>query len=249
MSKEYVHKLRDFDYCSLYSVNGDIDLPFDRRICFADVFRKYNIHDAHYVLKLIRDPAYNEATGKNNICLLTKQELQRHLKLARRLFPFKYSVQESEYNEYAAFEVTIDIALNSIYHKYLLTWIRYAYELPYNIILNEALRMKHTYLRKESITNLYILCANSFTCSCFSYGSGHAIAYPFSAFLKESELIAQLTSCNSLNSIYPRARQDVLKIPIPAEEIDKFLEYWLDEEEFNQRARIYITNYKQMIKK
>lgn len=250
MLKECVTKLRDLDYGTIYSAKGEqLDLTLQRRICFRAAFDKFynnDEHTAHYELQLIRDPKYNQETGYNNICLLTKEELKRHLKLARRLFPFKYVVEDSEYGGLPSFRVFIDISGVHYYHKYLLTWIRYAYEIPYNLILWDALHLKHTYLRKESITNLYVLCANSFNDNVHYYGNGHSMPYRNSGFLKEANLKAAILR-GSLNDIYPRLAYSCTRFQYSEEA--KYLEYWLDEEEFEKRKDTYLANYKLMIGK
>ena len=74
------------------------------------------------------------------------------------------------------------------------------------------IRLKHQYLKKESIANLYVLCVNSYNgYAGESYGTGHSMPYRNSNFLKEQQLKAaieregKVQDCYSgrLNNLYP----------------------------------------------
>lgn len=251
MSKKYVNKLRYLHYSTIFSTEGDIKLSMESRACFADALNR-RLQNVEYTLELIRDPNYALNSHMSNLCLLGERELKKHIGLARRLFPFKYSVKPTVYEGYDAFEVKLSLDAKHFYHRYLLTWVRYAYEFPFNIILNDTIRMKHEYLRKESYTNLFVLCAD-----CFyqgpAYNSGHSISYSrwnYSKFLKESELrdiintIAQENSCWSrVNNIYPSENEVFSKI-LPSTGNENYLDYWLDVEAFEERAKTYLSGYK-----
>lgn len=253
MSKEYVDKLSYLSYSTIYSARGTLNNELRSRACFADILNRGEISEEHYEIYMIRDKNYALLHNACNLCMLTESELKKHIILARRLFPFSYSVEESKYDGYSAFKVNIDITAKHFYHRYLLTWIRYAYEFPYNLILSDALRMKHYYLRRESVTNLFVLCANSFTGEPVGYGSGHSISCQQSSFLKEYELkdkIKQLAAnqgrYTAVNSIYPY-KWDA-KYPKIDSKNGRYLSYWTNNEDFEERAKVYLKGYKQLKK-
>ena len=262
MSKEYVNRLRYLSYATIYSTSGDDKLHLGSRACFGSTLNYGGVvHDMHYEIILIRDPKYALNCYKSNLCFLTKKEVKRHILLARRLFLFKYAVEECTYQNYEAFKVTLDLSANHFYHRYLTTWVRYLYEFPYNVLFNDVLRLKHQYLKKESIANLYVLCVNSYNgYAGEGYGTGHSMPYRNSNFLKEQQLKAaieregKVQDCYSgrLNNLYPPIGGIKFKqICLTQEDVDKskYLEYWLDQEEFEKRAQVYLANYKLMIQK
>jgi hypothetical protein len=254
MSKAYKIQLKYCCYSSLYSASGDIEVPLKSHACYADVLnRGNNINDEHYEIFMIRDLDYALDNRYAHTCFLSLSELKKHISLARRLFPFTYSVEEVTYQKYPAFKVNIDLSAPHFYHRYLTSWIRYAYEYPFNIILNDVLRMKHEYLPKESTTNLFVLCANTFYDGPLYYNTGHSISEHSSVFLKESKLkqVIKEKASNSglytrINSIYPR--QDNLNCSRFEGNKYKYVDFWLDNEGFEERAKTYLANYKKMKK-
>ena len=262
MSKEYVNRLRYLNYASIYSTTGDSEHSLGREVCFGSTLnRGYVLHDMHYEIILIRDPKYVLTRNLSNLCFLTKKEVKRHVLIAKRLFPFTYSVEECTYEDYEAFKVTIDLSANHFYHRYITTWVRYLYEFPYNVLFNDVLRLKHSYLKKESIANLYVLCVNSYNgCAGEGYGTGHSMPYKNSNFLKEQQLKAAIEKygriqdrySGRLNNLYPSINGIRFKgICSTEDDLNRshYLEYWLDQEEFEKRAQVYLANYKLMIQK
>lgn len=253
MSKEYVDKLQYLGYQTLFTAEGDYDLELRHRVCFADLFH-CDLKKEHYELYLIRDKSNAVVRRNQNFCFLSKKELRKHIYLARRLFPFTYDVKEIKYDKMDAFKVIIDIDAPKFYHKYLLTWIRYTYEIPYNFILNDALRMKHRYLPKVSIPNLYVLCSNSVGFHApDGNGRGHAIPLNYSMFLKEYELKKKLQALSELpyerlNDIYPTQEFNCKHTSSDSKRYS-YMSYWFDEDDFEERAKIYLENYKTMTKK
>lgn len=251
MSREYVNKLRYLSYSTIYSARGTVNNDLSSRACFANVLnRGENLNEEHYEIYLICDPQYALNKHQSNLCFLTLKELKKHIYLARRLFPFKYSVEDIRYDGYAAFKVSIDLNACHFYHRYLLTWIRYAYEFPFNVILNDALRMKRAYLNKESIPNLFVLCANSYYSGIEIYNTGHAISRIDSKFLKEPVLKDKIHNIglrndrrSCVNDLYDRATCSIEAIK---NNNSCYLEYWTNSEDFEDRAKVYLKNYKKL---
>lgn len=252
MSKEYVNKIRYASYCTIYSARGTINNDLTSRVCFADILNRGKIKEEHYEIYILNDLDHCLNQCISNYCFLSIEEIRNHIRLARRLFPFVYDVEETGYNGHSGFKVTIDLDANSIYHRYLLTWIRYLYEFPFNIILNDALHMKQTYLNRVSIPNLFVLCANSYQNGPDIYNCGHAISYGSSrqsTLLKEYQLKQALSSLavrddiyGYLNQIYPES--NIISYPkINTKSKGSYLEYWSDLGEFEERAKVYLKGY------
>lgn len=254
MSKELVTYLNYLGYATIYSAQGDVNIQLNKQACFGDIFSRGAIHDEHYELYLLRDLKGITNYHYANICIFTEQELKKHILLARRLIPFTFSVESSEYEGLACYKVNLDISANHFYHKYLLTWVRYAYEIPYNLFLADVHRLKHEYLKKESITNLFVLCANSYNNYPKYYEYIHAIPKKNCRFLKEYELrtkINRFGECTQeihrVNELYSNHQLDLERLPKTGNE--SYLEWWLDEEAFQERAQVYLRNYKKLIDK
>lgn len=247
MSKEYVNRLSYLGFSTIFSAEGDIPRGLGSYACFGGILNiGKKLQKEHYEIFVIRDPKYAVESNRSNLCLLNDKEVRKHLWLVKRLFPFKYVVEESQYQEFSAYKIILDVDAPKFYHKYLLTWLRYLYEFPYNLILVDALRLKHQYLPKENIANLFILCANSFNYRPVSYSEGHGIARYPSGFLKEYELKAKINEqaigSQQVNYLYPRLTK--IKLEKIADNNGVYLEYWLNPEDFLERKDVYLKNYK-----
>lgn len=251
MLKKYVNRISYISYATIYSCEGSVGLDLTNRACFSNVLcYRSKLQKEHYEIILVRDPRFATVNYKSNLCLLNDRELRKHLWLVRRLFPFEYNVTEVQYEGYSAYQVTLDVDAPYFYHKYLLTWLRYAYEFPYNIILNEALRLKHQALPHESIANLFILCANSYNNAIEYYSPGHAITDPGSGFLKEYELKAKINEIAGNGDFYTQHCNNIYPITgkkfqtIPDKSVGCYLDYWTDPDAFEKRKKVYLSNYK-----
>jgi len=251
MSKIYVDKLSYLNYATVYSAQGDRDVVMGKHACFAEAINRGTIQKEHYEMYLIRDKRFAIEKRFSNLCLMNEAQLRKHIWLARRLFPFKYTVENSEYDRHPAFKVTIDLDAPLFYHRYLLTWVRYAWEFPYNLIMEDALRMKHQYLPKENIPNLYVLCSDSIVSCPTGNDSLHGIPCGGASFLRECELKARINELSAskygrLNELYPSKYEVHCKLEKTTDDANKwpYLDYWNDPEEFQERAKIYLRNYK-----
>lgn len=106
-----------------------------RAVCFGTLVSRLpnegNIHNKYkIVLFKPQDEHHWEINGRNgNATLLNINEIRNHIRVVKNIFNFSYKVTEHE-DRYFVF---IDINQPKIYHRYLLSWIRYTYEYPFNI--------------------------------------------------------------------------------------------------------------------
>lgn len=248
---------KNIGYCSystIFSAEGKRTVRKNRYACFAEVLnRGVTLQKENYEIFLFTDITPITKCNMSNYCLLTKEQLINHIHQARRLFPFKYKVEETmvEYStiEYLGYKVSIELDMPHIYHKYLLTWIRYAYEYPFNVLLNDVYKLKKEYFTKENIPNLFALVANCYPSG--NYNTGHAIT-PYSRFwdyiivtlLKEPTLKSSISKVARVNEIYPyKTLKEKPFFVIPSTGI-QYLEYWLDDNYFRDRVEYYTTAYK-----
>ena len=229
------------NYDTIYKASGDINNVLMRRACFADVLNRGVIQKEVYEIFLIRDDSHLKKRY-NNCCFFTFDEVVRHVRLAQRLFHFSYKVEESNLEKTPCFKVTLNLDGPHIYHRYLLTWVRYLYEAPFNLILKDSLQLKDRYLKRVSFTNLFILCAACYQGGPY-YNSGHAISYISSRFMKEGELKSRLRVVPCLNNIY-KINGSYLECIKP----ETILTNWLNDNTLKERIKVYIAAYKKMKK-
>lgn len=215
------------------------------RICFATVFNKVNDDsNIKYKIRLYPGIDFCKKAGRSNACLFSKQEIRNHLLQLKDLFPFSYRVLDEmkEGNKI----IVIHLHLKDVpatFHKYILTWIRYLYEYPYNVILKDVhwLR-KDSRFRFQSISSLFNIVA---CCQVCYVGEGHSIReYHIHTPITKAELKERIGEVKCLNNIYKN--MDIGKDVLP-EKIGEFsyddIEYW-SEELFNEvRKPVYVKLY------
>lgn len=213
--------------------------------CFSDVFRAVkNNSSVKYQIVLYIGTRYSAEQHKSNACIFTKQEVRNHLKLLKSLYPLRYSVRDyKDKDGYKRILVTLNIENTpATFHKYALTWLRYLYEFPYNVLLRDAYTLKkERTFRFESIANLFNL-----TLSCYCTYTMDIHQIPTNSIiqrLKLADVKRRIKQVNSLNSIYEKGDEKTLRIP---KKIQNFsvedIEYW--NVGFEKRKPIYMEIHK-----
>lgn len=216
------------------------------RACFARAFDQLGGKSvsAKYTIKVYKEDTLRNANG-SNMCFFTRKQIKNHIVQLRDLFPIKSSVIDSKDKKKPHFIVTMELEnLPGMYHKYALTWLRYLYEYPYNVISLDAYRLKQDpVFRFESIANLFNLVAG---CSKVWVGQGHAaVGNDPVGFLRRKELLAKLSRVRQLNSVYTELKLDKETVP---EKIDKYrpndIEYWNNDGFFEEKRKpVYMKAY------
>lgn len=234
------------DYCTSYSVTGKINLGFSEQACFSDIFRRCHNNGNTYSIILIKNNKYLDLR-LSNACFFNKQEVRNHLKIAKSLYKFNYRVTDTKYKGNPAFLIKLHLDnVPELFHKYILTWVRYTYEYPYNVILKDAYTLKKdTLFRFESIANI-------FNCILGIYPQAdyprtiHQIIGGNSKLLTNKALQLRIYTSEDLHSIYGKVDK-VSEFPNNFEGFDVYdIEYW--EKGFEMRKPYYIDNYKYLKK-
>ena len=246
----------EFQYvnlCNFFSCTGNINKKESKEICFASVLNQMNDtiqYTIKYNIIFFIDPTPAREESKNNYCIITKQQLKSHLTCLKKVVPCWFKINKIIYKEYNAFSV--DLCLVKCLknqHKYALTWLRYAYEYPFNVMLKDALTLKQEVMYSHvSLRALFNIVAFS------SYVEGNSVHWINEDCLHKPvtnyELLKSIVSNKWLNDIYKTYHpndiptcygKDGAKI-ICSNTINKYrttdLEYW-DLKYFSERKKIY----------
>lgn len=244
--------MKEFNYLNYhteYSCEGDIKKEFLPEACFGKIFScgKASINET-YVIRLYKGDCVLKER-KNNACFVGKDEICRHIDLAKEIIgKFTYKIEEGEKDKKSFYDVTIEMAGDRLNHQYILTWVRYLYEYPFNMILADANRLKgEKGFKRETIANLFVLISSCFPSS-FDREI-HLISWGTDKLLTKKETVDRIKGLiekgdRRLNHIYKniKGKKDI-------SEDYKNLEYWNSDKEFKERFNYYKQYYLELKKK
>lgn len=244
------------NYNTEYSCTGDFYKIMSTDACFSTAFSHTDGIDTvneQYEIILYKGIDFISKTKGSNACLFTRKQIKNHLKQAQGIFPFKFIIKElKDWNKrYNVFKITLILEdVPGSFHKYLLTWVRYLYEYPYNVILYDALQLKNeSCFRFTSIDNLFNLVLGCFKDSPREI---HQIAKnQISKPINKKTLKDTLKKISHLNIIYDKLSKKEKTIRAKYLGFSKDdIEYWQSKEIFeNFRKPVYLEVYNNLIKK
>lgn len=245
------------DYHTEYSCKGAFEKEMDVEACFSFVFEqtgKENISEEYEVI-LYKGTAFSREHHNSNSCLFTKKQIRNHLKQAQGIYPFDFHITEAaEWRDgYSVFKIHLKLTnVPGTFHKYLLTWLRYMYEYPYNVILYDAYKLKRDpCFRFTSMSDLFNL-----VLSCFNEDPRdiHQIARnQVSKTMLKRDIREKLQKIQILNNVYVKLKNKVKINQIPNGDGDLTtadFEFWESDDIFERRRKpVYMNVYKEIIKK
>lgn len=248
------------NFCTEYGSEGNTQKNLSKGACFSTIFCSEDngiVQKNKYTIKLYKIGDWLNKKRQNNACMTDRAGIVHHLKILQSVFKFSYHLKEEEDH----FTLTITLEGDLIYHKYMLSWVRYLYEYPFNVFLADACKLKEIPgFKLESVINLFNLVGA--TSGIYEHGTGiHAIGETswFKALMTTKEIQARLKELEGghkhINDIFPvlyankgwGAPNNVIEGVETLEEDDNNLhssDYWGSEEEFNKRLGLYKKNYK-----
>lgn len=244
------------NFCTEYSSEGNTNKNMCQNSCFSTIFYSENngiVQKNKYTLKLYKMGDWLNKKRQNNACLADRTGIVHHLKILQSVFKFSYHLKEYEDH----FVLTMTLEGDLIYHKYMLTWVRYLYEYPFNVFLTDAWKLKNVpEFKFESVINLFNLVGA--TSGIDQHGTGiHAIGNTawFKYLMTTKEIQNRLKELEGgksrINDIFPvigdRWEDNKKEGVVTLGEDNNSLhssDYWESEEEFNKRVELYKTNYK-----
>lgn len=215
------------------------------RPCFKSAFDNVrNNSNIKYKIILYPGIEFCKKARRANACLFSKQEIRNHLLQLKALYSFSYRVTDEIKEDNKIIVVHLHLKdVPATFHRYILTWIRYLYEYPYNVILKDAYLLKEDLgLRFQSMSSLFNIVA---CCQRVYVGEGHSIREShLHTPLTKSELKKRIKEVRFLEYIYEDMNINRDRLP---ETIGKFscddVEYW-SKELFNEvRKPVYVELY------
>ena len=246
-----MYEFKYLNYCANYSVSGDIshkegivknlkEYKCSGDVCFADVFygrvRKNNkkLREANYdetpitAVYRIRFLKYRDDRYDNidSNVLVDRDCIARFIEYATRVVPFTFTVKE--FSRYYCVTIKID-KLKIIFHKFILTWVRYLYEYPYNTIPCFIDNIVNEYPQKSPVLLYHIMMA------CFAnFGTGHCMIDTMSPYIKQltdEGIYNALDNTQRLNSVFTRRKgmqqKQLLRSPKNMEQLKENTERYM----------------------
>ena len=245
------------DYHTEYSCKGTLEKEMDVEACFSFVFNQIdegNVSEEYEVI-LYKGTAFSREHHNSNSCLFTEKQIRNHLKQAQGIYPFDFYITEAAKwrGGYNVFKIHLKLTnVPGTFHKYLLTWLRYMYEYPYNVILYDAYKLKKDpCFRFTSMSDLFNL-----VLSCFNENPAdiHQIARnQVSKTMLKRVIREKLQYFQILNDVYVKLKNKVKINQIPNGDgnlTTTDFEFWESDDIFERRRKpVYMNVYKEIIKK
>ena len=229
------------NYDTIYQASGDLTFKnelLNGEACFSYIFRNIKNHTKQHIVYSIyisTDSRYMGENRANNLCILTEEQIRFHITYLRFISSFKYKITNKFIDDYPGFRIDLDLNAIGIVHKMFLTWIRYLYEYPYNLVLYDSfkLREEKRFIEKSNYLNIV-----NFVTSFFSNEYIHQIPlylHKIPKFITRKSFKDRLMKCDRLNDVLEDSGIRI-KMVDEYDEIDDFVE------DFDNRKNKYIEN-------
>jgi hypothetical protein len=243
------------NYYTKYSSTGDCKVPLPKQhyYCFGDIFHRSDIvHNNTYTIHLFKYGKPVIVEKKNNAILTDRKGIVAHLRALKKVVNFNYRLAEKK----DIFILKLHVKAHLFYHKYILTWVRYLYEFPFNVYLLDVARLtREPEFKWVSAINLFNIVGA--TCKYYGYGVNiHAIGSTstFKKLKTNKELKKALNKYaidgkqNSLNYIFAYIERDT-RDNSPFKSITDVmqivdLDFWKSDKDYQERLDYYKYNYK-----
>lgn len=134
-------------------------------LCFSNLFNNlsnYNKNQKIYIDLCIYLNTDIEKVQKfliDNLVIVDKDTVIRHIEMAKRLFDFEYSFEyPPDDNDHCDYGVRIHMTGNTLQIKFICSWIRYLYEFPANVLMSDIYKLIDAgHFNRVSVFNLIML--------------------------------------------------------------------------------------------
>ena len=192
---------------------------------------------------------------KSHFCIFSTGQILEHLEALNLIFDeneFKVlSLTEGSDEITPEDHYDLEFIINSdekIIFAFILTWIRYLWEIPYVFALIESFNLKMIFPELDPFSRFNMA---RVSISVYNWGTGHSATQGQDRLYSIEELKERLHNKNydSLNYLYDGSDKDRSAMKRAPKEINGFksdndLEYWTDSKAFEERIEIYKANKK-----
>lgn len=229
-------------YDTIYSVNGTTHKELASEACFYKVFAsEFYLNNTYKILiyKGLNKAKHNQ----DNNCFLSKAELYHHISLLKNICKLTFSIKEYiDEDLYPYYELNLKLKNFNIVHRFVLTWIRYAYEFPFNIYILDTYKLKKDPIFKYvNPFNLFNLVSSS-----CQYGNDNHMLTSLNKFHKILKYNWIRTKMLKLSKKHCREVSEIFNnLQYKAVNARDLIKHSFGEwnEGFEKRKEIYIDNY------
>ena len=237
------------NFCTIYKSKGTVNKNLHKEYCFGEIFNQGPDEQKNtYALEIYVDKSDD---NDDNNCFLTTEQLEEHINTIKTIKNFEHCLEQKE-NKYV---LTFTLDAPRVYHKIILSWLRYTYEWPFNIALYEAFRLKNTHgFKQVNLFNLFNLVGGSM--NYYKHGCHiHAIG-EFNRFKKLTSWTAFKKDIKEGYKADPKCKINDLVFILEGDDYKfKYIqkhpklkfnnsEFWELEKEFKKRIAVYKHNLK-----
>lgn len=229
------------NYSTIYQASGDLVFENNNlggEACFSYIFGNVKNNKKQHIIYSIyisTDPNFIQENHENNFCILTEEQIRFHISYLRFISSFKYRITKKFIDDYSGFRIDLDLNAIGSVHKMFLTWIRYLYEFPYNLVLYDSFKLREDkrFIEKSNYLNIV-----NFVTAFYSSDYIHQIPKTFNnipEFITRKSFKDRLMKCDYLNDILKNSNIKVEQFT-EYDGIDDFIE------DFDNRKNKYIEN-------
>ena len=226
-------------YSTIYQASGDLvfeNKDLEGQACFSYIFRNVRNNKKQHIIYSIyisTDPSFIQDNRESNLCILTEEQIRFHMSYLRFISSFKYKITKKFIDDYSGFRIDLDLNAIGNVHKMFLTWIRYLYEYPYNLVLYDSfkLREEKRFIEKSNYLNIV-----NFVTTFYSNDWIHQIPkshHNIPEFITRKSFKDRLMKCDHLNDILKNSNIQIALFT-EYDEIDDFIK------DFDNRKNKYI---------
>lgn len=202
------HNLKYLNFYTWYSSKGHIQQKMQREWCFANIFHINELPENKilkniYTIRICHSGKDIENHFSNQ-CYLSLSDIKRYLTQGKKFVNYTYTIKKDKDYYY----ITADVQDVHIAHKFILTYIRYLYEIPFALYLYEAVHLKRDCIEFRHLNYLTIYNIVSATIPNWDHGASiHNIgsSYLFKKLLsiKDIKQCFNEPDIFNLNDIFP----------------------------------------------
>lgn len=228
------------NFCTIYESKGSINKIKGKEACFSKIFNSNYIFMSNEYHIYIDKTLKSIRNAKNNYCPFSRKEIVNFIRTAKKIAKFNYRIKETN-NEY---ELIIKVKKTLEIHKYLLSYLRYLYEYPFNMYLQDTIKLsKIKEFKGISLINIFNLVSDSMKNherASYIHGIGEPSIIKE---IKSNTFVRNKLNHSGvmMNDIFPGSTKNIKLTYIQP---NATLDYWNNADIFLTRLQVYKNNLK-----